>query len=146
MTKQTLSAISLSPAEAGLACLTLAAHVHGPAKPADLAHIDEMIAATPSLRAIPPAKQAATRDLTSAIIGANEGLDSMLTLIAAATNATQQETLYALAVEFIVRRARISPEEMRLLELLADEFSLDPLLRAAIDQAMRARFAPLGIR
>ena len=144
MTTHTLSAITLSPAEAALACLTLVAHVHGPAKPDDRACLDEMIAATPSLQAIAPAKREATRDLASAIIGANEGLDSMLMLIASATDTAQQETLYALAVEFIVRRARISPEEMRLLDLLADEFALDPLLRAAIDQAIRARLAPLS--
>ena len=146
MTTHTLSTLALSPAEAALACLTLVAHVHGPAKSADLACLDDIIAATPSLLAIAPAKREATRDLAIAIIGANEGLDSMLMLIAGATNTAEQETLYALAVDFIVRRARISPEEMRLLDLLADEFALDPLLRAAIDQAMRARSAPLSNR
>jgi hypothetical protein len=38
--------------------------------------------------------------------------------------------------------ARIAPEEMRLLDILAENFRLDPLTRAAIDTAAQIRLAP----
>jgi hypothetical protein len=144
MTLQPQSLVSLSPAEAAIACLSLSAHVYGPASEADHVCISAVIAATPHLRALPDSDVAAVMHLAQDIISAPEGLETMIDMLAGACTSAQQQTLYALSVEFIVRRAGVSPEEMRLLDLLAEAFALAPLTRAAIDQASRIRLAPLA--
>ena len=72
---------------------------------------------------------------------ADEGLETVLELIEEAP--ANGEVLYALTVEFIVRRGRVSAAEMRLLDILVDRFKLAPLTRAAIDTATRIRMKAL---
>jgi hypothetical protein len=75
------------------------------------------------------------------LLDADEGLETVLELIEAAP--ANGEVLYALTVEFIVRRGRISAAEMRLLDILAGRFNVAPLTRAAIDTATRIRMKAL---
>ncbi|MGE0613444.1 MAG: Tellurite resistance protein TerB, partial [Hyphomicrobiales bacterium] len=50
-------------------------------------------------------------------------------------------TAYALAVEIAAADLDVQPEEMRLLELLAEQLNLDRLITAAIERGARARLA-----
>ena len=76
------------------------------------------------------------------LLGAEDGLESGLVLVCAALDTARCAQAYALAADFVMLNARIAPEEMRLLDILAENFRLDPLTRAAIDTAAQIRLAP----
>ena len=82
---------------------------------------------------------AVTRD----IVGAAEGLDALLEIVAASLSDKQSATVYMLCADFIAQNGNVSPEEMRLLERLGETLALDRLSRAAFDRAAQARAAPL---
>ena len=82
---------------------------------------------------------AVTRD----IVGAAEGLDTLLEIVAASLSDKQSATVYMLCADFIAQNGNVSPEEMRLLERLGETLALDRLSRAAFDRAAQARAAPL---
>ena len=71
---------------------------------------------------------AVTRD----IIGAAEGLDTLLEIVAASLSDKQSATVYMLCADFIAQNGNVSPEEMRLLERLGETLALDRLSRAAL--------------
>ena len=80
--------------------------------------------------------------LARELLGAEDGLESGLVLVCAALNAAGRAQAYALAADFVMLNAQIAPEEMRMLDILAENFRLDPLTRAAIDTAAQIRLAP----
>ncbi len=133
--------ISLSPREAALSCLYMAARVNGAMSDNDQQLIEAVIAATPALSGQDSAHDQSHFQRLQVLLDADEGLETVLELIEAAQG--DGELLYALTVDFIVRRARISAAEMRLLDILAGRFNLAPLTRAAIDTATRIRMRAL---
>ena len=80
--------------------------------------------------------------LARELLGAEDGLESGLVLICGALNVARRAQAYALAVDFVMLNAQIAPEEMRMLDILAENFRLDPLTRAAINSAAQIRLAP----
>lgn len=76
------------------------------------------------------------------LLGAEDGLESGLVLVCAALDRARRAQAYALAADFVMLNAQITPEEMRLLDILAENFRLNPLTRAAIDTAAQIRLAP----
>ena len=82
---------------------------------------------------------AVTRD----IIGAAEGLDTLLEIVAASLSDKQSATVYMLCADFIAQNGTVSPEEMRFLERLGEALMIDRLSRAAFDRAAQARAASL---
>ena len=84
----------------------------------------------------------ASLPLARELLGAEDGLESGLVLVCAALNAAGRAQAYALAADFVMLNAQIAPEEMRMLDILAENFRLDPLTRAAIDTAAQIRLAP----
>ena len=80
--------------------------------------------------------------LARELLGAEDGLESGLVLVCAVLNAAGRAQAYALAADFVMLNAQIAPEEMRMLDILAENFRLDPLTRAAIDTAAQIRLAP----
>ena len=67
------------------------------------------------------------------------GLDAMLADIADALEPRLQETAYALAVEIATVDLKLNQEELRLLEMIRDAFSIDRLTTAAIETSARIR-------
>ena len=76
------------------------------------------------------------------LLGTADGLESGLVLVSAALDRARCAQAYALAADFVMLNAQITPEEMRLLDILAENFRLNPLTRAAIDTAAQIRLAP----
>ncbi len=69
------------------------------------------------------------------------GLERALAVIHASLPERLRETAYVLACDVAAADERVSPEEMRLLEMLRHRLSIDRLTAAAIERAARARFA-----
>ena len=72
------------------------------------------------------------------ILQEDEGLETILG-IAASLPRNLQETAYALAAEIAAADLSVSPEEVRLLQLLRNRLGLDKLTCAALELAARAR-------
>ncbi len=135
--------LDLTPPEAALASLTLMALGGGGAMRDTRAIIGALLGATPALHILSSATIDRTIIWVGEMLTASDGLDVLLDLICHHTGGPQQATIYALAADFVVRHGRITPEEMRLLDLFAEAFHLDRLTRAAIDTGARLRLAPL---
>lgn len=67
------------------------------------------------------------------------GLDALLEVIAASLEPRLQETGYALAVEITAVDLSVNQEELRLLEMIRDAFTIDRLITAAIETSARIR-------
>lgn len=73
------------------------------------------------------------------VLSGEDGLDSVLSLIASGLPERLRETAYALAVEVAVADLAVSQEELRFLDILRDALKLDKLTTAAIERGARAR-------
>ncbi|MCW5700311.1 MAG: tellurite resistance TerB family protein [Rhodospirillales bacterium] len=73
------------------------------------------------------------------------GLDQAIAAIKAGLPKKLRETAYALACDVAAADEHISPEEIRLLEILRDRLEIDRLVAAAIERAARARFTKLTL-
>lgn len=67
------------------------------------------------------------------------GLDALLGQIADTLEPRLQETAYALAVEIATVDLTLNQEELRMLEMIRDAFSIDRLTTAAIETSARIR-------
>ena len=73
----------------------------------------------------------------------DDGLNAVLTVIAASLPHQLYETAYALAVEVAAADLHVEQEELRFLQLLRDRLNLEKLIAAAIERGARARHAIL---
>jgi tellurite resistance protein len=71
----------------------------------------------------------------------DDGLDTVLNVIAASLPPRLYETAYALAVEVAAADLHVEQEELRFLQLLRDRLDLEKLVVAAIERGARARHA-----
>ena len=69
----------------------------------------------------------------------DDGLTTVLDMIADALPSRLHETAYAVAVEVAAADLEIKPEELRFLDRLRDRLALDKLTTAAIERGARAR-------
>jgi hypothetical protein len=77
------------------------------------------------------------------LLQAEEGLDTVLSIIATSLPARLYDTAYALAVEVAAADLHVEQEELRFLQLLRDALDLDKLTVAAIERGARARYRAL---
>jgi tellurite resistance protein len=79
------------------------------------------------------------RDCTKHLSAPN-GMHHTLHVISQSLPRHLRETAYALGCDIAAADGGVSPEEMRLLELLRHELDLDRLHAAAIERGARARY------
>ena len=116
-------------------CLLAVAQADGPVSARELALIARLVDT-------PETGDTSSLALARDLLGAEDGLESGLVLVCAALDRARCAQAYALAADFVMLNAQITPEEMRLLDILAENFRLNPLTRAAIDTAAQIRLAP----
>lgn len=116
-------------------CLLAVAQADGPVCARELALIARLVDT-------PETGDTNSLVLARDLLGAEDGLESGLVLVCAALDRARCAQAYALAADFVMLNAQITPEEMRLLDILAENFRLNPLTRAAIDTAAQIRLAP----
>lgn len=116
-------------------CLLAVAQADGPVCARELALIARLVDT-------PETGDTSSLELARDLLGAEDGLESGLVLVCAALDRARRAQAYALAADFVMLNAQITPEEMRLLDILAENFRLNPLTRAAIDTAAQIRLAP----
>jgi tellurite resistance protein len=77
----------------------------------------------------------------AALLVDEDGMKTVLTIIAEALPAKLKETAYALAWEIAAVDHRFGREETRIMELLRERLGLDRLIAAALERGCRARHA-----
>ncbi|KZL26876.1 Tellurite resistance protein TerB [Pseudovibrio sp. Ad37] len=80
-----------------------------------------------------------TQQCAERLSGEN-GMNATLALVAESLPTKLHDTAYALGVEIAAADLRVSPEEVRMLQLLRDHLKLDKLTIAAIERGAQARF------
>ena len=134
---------TLSADTAIMFCLLAVAQADGPIDARELDLITRLVeTCRTGGEALEKPGYEASLALAHELLGAEDGLESGLVLVCAALNTGRCAQAYALAADFVMLNARIAPEEMRLLDILAENFRLDSLKRAAIDTAAQIRLAP----
>jgi tellurite resistance protein len=85
----------------------------------------------------------ATARAASAILAKDEGLDTLLGIVAEALPRKLYDTAYALAVEVAAVDLSVAQEELRFLQILRDGLNLDKLTVAALERSATARYRTL---
>lgn len=85
----------------------------------------------------------ATSRQASAILGKDDGLDTLLDIVADALPRKFHDTAYALAVEVAAVDLSVAQEELRFLQILRDRLNLDKLTVAAVERSATARYRTL---
>ncbi len=105
----------------------------------ELKRIGEIVSNLPVFQDFDPELLVPAAENCGRVLSSDEGLDTVLTLIAEAVPEGLRETVYAVAVEVAVADLTVKPEELRFLQLLRDALGLDRLITAAIERGIRAR-------
>ncbi len=133
--------VKLTPQQAVLACLTLVVAADGAPSDEEQQIVARLLAATPALGTDKEDTQNLGLELALDILSASEGVETLLELAAQALTPGAQALAYALAADFVLLNGQLAPEEMRVLDLLAETFALNRLTRAAIDSAAHIRLS-----
>jgi tellurite resistance protein len=80
-----------------------------------------------------------TAEACGNLLSEDDGLDTILNIVAKTLPKKLYETAYALAVEVAAAERDVRAEELRFLEMLRDKLGLDNLVIAAIERGARAR-------
>lgn len=105
----------------------------------ELLRIGDMVQTLPVFRDFESESLVATAEACGDMLQGDDGLDAVLTLIAASLPEKLYETAYALAVEVAAADLHVEQEELRFLQLLRDHLDLDKLAVAAIEHSARVR-------
>jgi tellurite resistance protein len=106
---------------------------------AELAKIGNVVTQLPVFASYDRENLVKTAEACGNILGDEDGLDTILSLIESTLPEKLYETAYALAVEVAAVDRIVRNEEIRFLELLRDKLRLDKLTIAAIERGARAR-------
>jgi tellurite resistance protein len=86
----------------------------------------------------------ATAETCATLLAEDNGLDTVLALVADLLPAELADTAYALACQIAVIDRSLSPEELRVLELVRQTLHLDRLTAAGIERGVGALNKPWG--
>ncbi len=105
----------------------------------ELATIGDMIKTLPVFKDYDPNHVIPAAQRCGDILQEDSGLSLVLELVGDVLPAKLYDTAYALAVEVAAADLHVEAEELRILQLLRDRFSLDKLTVAAIERGAIAR-------
>lgn len=107
----------------------------------ELATMGEIVRTLPVFRDCNPNLLTTASEDCANLLGDDDGLETVLGIIARSLPATLRETAYVVACEVTAADLIGHQEELRLLELLRFRLDIDRLAAAAIERATRARHA-----
>ena len=108
---------------------------------AELSTIGQIVQGLPVFDGFESAKLTETAATCAEMLSVEEGLEAALQAIDNALPDGLRETAYALAVEIAAADRKVELEEMRVLEMVRHRLDIDRLVAAALERAVRARYA-----
>lgn len=121
--------------------MVLVAASDGELNDAELATMGHLVETMPAFRGYKSEELSETTGDCATVMGQDDGLERVLEQIQANTPAKLAETAYLIACEVAAADHALRQEELRVLELLRHRLDIDRLHAAAIERAVRARFA-----
>lgn len=109
----------------------------------ELEKIGSIVQTMPIFRDFDQNRLVSVAGTCGSLLQADDGLDTVLTIIAEALPARLHDTAYALAVEVAAADLHVEQEELRFLQMLRDRLKVDKLTVAAIETGARARYRTL---
>jgi tellurite resistance protein len=109
----------------------------------ELKKIGDIVQTLPIFADFDREKLVAAAETCGALLQGDDGLDTVLEIIATALPPKLHETAYALAVEVAAADLHVEQEELRFLQMLRDHLDIDKLTVAAIETGARARYRTL---
>ena len=106
----------------------------------ELMKIGDIVKTLPIFKDFDPERLVATAESCGALLQDDDGLDTVLSIIAASLPRRLHDTAYALAVEVAAADLHVEQEELRFLQILRDRLELDKLSVAAIERGAQARY------
>ena len=106
---------------------------------AELRRIGELVDRLPVCNDFDAERLVGLAETCGEILQEDDGLDSVLSLIADCLPKHLYETAYARAVEVAAADLRIQKEELRLLAMMRDALDLEKLVVSAIERGAQAR-------
>ena len=131
---------ALDPPEALVCTMVLVAAADGGMTDREIGVMSAQVQGLPVFRDFTSARLAAASDTAVRLLNETAGLDHAARLIRAALGPHLRETAYALACEVAAADVVEQPETRRMLEFVHEELHLDPLVAAAIERGVRARY------
>lgn len=107
----------------------------------ELSTIGQIVQGLPVFDGFDSAKLTETAATCAEMLSVEEGLEAALQAIDNALPEGLRETAYALAVEIAAADRKVELEEMRVLEMVRHRLDIDRLVAAALERAVRARYA-----
>lgn len=107
----------------------------------ELSTIGQIVKGLPVFDGFESAKLMETAATCAEMLSVEEGLEAALQAIDNALPEGLRETAYALAVEIAAADRKVELEEMRVLEMVRHRLDIDRLVAAALERAVRARYA-----
>ena len=106
----------------------------------ELKKIGDIVKTLPIFRDFDRDRLLSVAEACGTLLQEEDGLDTVLAVIAASLPQRLYETAYAVAVEVAAVDLHVEQEELRFLQILRDALDLDPLTTAAIERGARARY------
>jgi tellurite resistance protein len=106
----------------------------------ELRKIGDVVKTLPIFADFDPEKLVPTAEACGTVLQGPNGLDAVLAIMKASLPARLYETAYAVAVEVAAADLHVEQEELVFLQMMNDEFELDPLVVAAIERSARVRY------
>jgi tellurite resistance protein len=106
----------------------------------ELKKIGEIVKTTPVFADFDTERLIPTAQACGTLLQDDDGLDAVLSIIAASLPERLYDTAYALAVEVAAADLHVEQEELRFLQILRDHLDLDRLTVAAIERGAQARY------
>lgn len=106
---------------------------------AELRRIGEIVERAPAFEEFDSGRLVGLAETCGEILAEDDGLETILDLVATCVPQPLYETAYALAVEVAAADLVVRQEEIRFLNLLRDRLGIEKLVAAAIERGARAR-------
>ena len=130
---------ALSPQDALVAVMTAVSAADQNMTDRELASITAIIEGLPIFEGYDRGRISTVSAMVADLFEEEDGLDALLGLVQDALPAYLHETAYALACDVAAADRRIMTSELRFLEFLRYNLSMDRLAAAAIERGARAR-------
>ena len=105
----------------------------------ELRRIGQIVQTMPVFRDFDEEQVVAVAEACGGYLSQEEGLTTVLDMVANTLPPKLYETAYAVAVEIAAADLHVEQEELRLLQMLRDRLNLEKLTVAAIERGARAR-------
>jgi tellurite resistance protein len=135
---------ALDPPEALVCTMVLVAAADGGMTDREIGVMTAQVQSLPVFHDFTSARLAIATDAAVRLLDETNGLAHAGRMIRAALGPKLRETAYALACEVAAADTVEQPETLQILEFVRGELHLDPMVAAAIERGVRARYQTTG--